>query len=382
MESRQRTARVRRVAARAALAAALAAGLAVAGCGDSGSSSSSDGGTTTADGGAEVESLAFANAREADPQLKKVGDTLQQMAEQEGIDFSRFDNKFDPAASLQNARLIAQQRPQVAVEWSAVADANNAIGAQLERAGIPCIAMSVRIPSCSLINQDNAKLGADLGAYAASVAKRRGWTAEDTTLIVVNAPFIGPELNKLPTNFYSSYAKAFPDMQQMAPEDITPTTTRIGDLNAVLVDGRGELQTTNKVVRDALTTIPEGRHLMVGAVINDDSALGALRALEQTGRIDDALIVAAGADRNGLRQLRTNPRWIADGSVFFELWPKYVLPMVKAKAAGAELPEVTPAPQAVLTHENVDDYYDAAGNVIADPPIPAGAAYLEEHGLS
>lgn len=381
MENTPRSARVRRIGTRVALAAALAAGLAIAGCGDSASSDGDGTTTSAADGGAQVETLAFANAREADPQLKKVGDTLQRMAEAEGIDFSRFDNKFDPAASLQNARLIAQQKPQVAVEWSAVADANNAIGAQFERAGIPCIAMSVRIPGCSLINQDNAKLGADLGTYAASVAKRRGWKAEDTTLIVVNAPFIGPELNKLPTNFYSSYAKQFPEMEQMAPEDITPTTTKIGDLNAVLVDGKGELQTTNKVVRDALTTIPEGRHLMVGAVINDDSALGALRALEQTGRIDDALIVAGGADRNGLRQLRTNPRWIADGSVFFELWPKYVLPMVKAKAAGAELPPVTPAPQAVLTPDNVDEYYDAAGDVIADPPIPDGAAYLRRYGL-
>ncbi len=352
---------------------------AVSACGAGSSTSTSSSSSTGAKD--ELSSIAFANARDADPQLKRVGDTLQRLAEADGIAFDRFDNKFDPGATLQNARLIVQKSPQVAVEWSAVADANKAVGEQFARAKLPCVAMSVAIPGCALINQDNAKGGADAGAYAASVAKKKGWTGANTTLLLINAPFIGPELNKLVTNFYVGYAKAFPDMKQVEASQITPTTTSIGGLDAVIVDGKGELQATNKAVQQALARIPDDRHLVVGAMINDDSGLGALRALQQAGRADDAMIVSAGADPNGLKQLRTNPNWVADVSVFFEVWPKYVLPMAKAMAAGAKMPAVTQAPQLVLTKDNVDEYYDAEGNVIKDPPIPAASAYLEAHGL-
>lgn len=373
-------------AAVAVFAAALVGCLLLAGCGSSSDSSSSDATSTSNSAGsggeeAAVESIAFANATEADPQLKKVGDILEGMAQEEGVEFSRYDNKFEPEASLQNARLIAQAKPQIAIDWSAVAEANESIGAQFEKAGLSCIAMSVEIPSCSLINQDNAKLGAELGEYAGQQAKKRGWEPNETTLVIVNAPFIGPELNKLPQNFYSGYAKQFPEMPQLTPDEITPTTTSIGDDNAVIVDGKGELQPTNEVVRTALTTIPANRHLVVAALINDDSALGALRALEQANRDGDAMVVAAGADQNGLENLRTNPDWIAEGSVFFELWPEYVMAMARAQAAGAEMPELTPAPQAVLTKDNVDKYYDANGEVKTGPPIASGAAYLEQYGL-
>jgi ribose transport system substrate-binding protein len=376
-----------RTAVAVAVAAALVGCVLLAGCGSSSSSdgSSTESGSTTAGAGgggeAALESIAFANATEADPQLKSVGDILEGMAKEEGVEFSRYDNKFEPEASLQNARLIAQAKPQIAVDWSAVAEANESIGAQFENADLSCIAMSVEIPSCSLINQDNAKLGAELGEYAAEQAKQRGWEPEETTLVIVNAPFIGPELNKLPQNFYSGYAKQFPEMPQMTPDEITSTTTSIGEDNAVIVDGKGELQPTNEVVRTALTTIPSDRHLVVAALINDDSALGALRALEQANRDGDAMVVAAGADQNGLENLRKNPDWIAEGSTFFELWPEYVMAMAKAQVAGTEMPELTPAPQAVLTKQNVDKYYDANGGVKAGPPIPSGASYLKEYGL-
>jgi ribose transport system substrate-binding protein len=353
---------------------ALAAALAVGGCGEE-----SDAPAESSAQAAELKSIAYAGVADANPQFKGVGDILQSLGEEQGIKVSRFDNKFDAEAALQNAQLMVRLDPDVFMDWSATADANAAIGKQFARAGKPCIALNIPIEGCAWFNHRNSQMGVEEGRVAAAEVKERGWAVDEFVLLLVNFPAAGPEINSLPQNFYSTFAQEFPEMQPMAPEEITPTTTKIGD-NAVLVDGQAALQPTHQVVRQALQTIPASKKLLV-LVLNDDSGLGALRALQQADRIDDTLIVSNAADPNGIEQLRKNPNWIAEGSVFFGLWPKYLIAMAKAMVDGVEPPELTQAPQLVLTKENLDEYYAADGEIIKDPPVAAPSAYLEEYGL-
>jgi ribose transport system substrate-binding protein len=370
---------LRRVVAALMLVAVSAIG--VAACG-----SSSDSSTSSTSAGASgkpanpLRTIAYASISDANPQYRGIGDKLQKLAAVDGVKVTRFDNKFDATAALQNARVMVQQKPDVFLDWSATADANVAIGKQFQQAGKPCVAINIKIPGCPWFNLDNHGLGADEGPIAAKQATARGWSGADTTLVLVNAPFAGPEINALISGFYATFAKDFPGMKQVPESDIKLTTTKIGD-NTVIVDGKATLADSNKIMRQTLLTIPSNRHLVV-VTLNDDSALGVQRALAQARRDKNALIVANAASKPGLDELRKNKSWVADGSVFVEYWADYVYAMAKALHAGASPPERTAAPQLVITRENIDQYYNADESVKSAPAIAPSAAYLKQYGLT
>jgi ribose transport system substrate-binding protein len=197
--------------------------------------------------------------------------------------------------------------------------------------------------------------------------------------LLVNAPAVGSFPNSGVYSFYSSYAKQFPSMAQRSPEQLTKASGKIGDFDGVLVDGKGALQPSYTAVKQVLPILPKDRKIIT-YTMNDDSGMGALRALEQSDRADDFVIMSQGADANGLKQLRTNRNWVAEGSVFFDLWPSYVMAMSKALASGVKAPELTPAPQIVLTKDTVDDYYKGMA-VVKSPPVAPEAEYLRPFGI-
>jgi ribose transport system substrate-binding protein len=93
------------------------------------------------------------------------------------------------------------------------------------------------------------------------------------------------------------------------------------------------------------------------------------------------MIVSQGANEEGLKQLRTNPVWVAEGSVFFELWSDYLLAMGVSMMNGVTPPALTTPPQMVMSKADVDQYYDANNKLIGKPAIPEADAYLLESGV-
>jgi ribose transport system substrate-binding protein len=349
------------------------------GCGSKSSDSGTGSASATGAGGAPLKSIAFANVTDASPLFKAVGDRLVSLGKRNSVEVKRFDNKFDASVALQNARLMAQQKPDVLIDWSVTADANSAIGKQFTSSGKPCIAVNFEIPGCVWFNLSNFDLGLDLGPVAAKEATKRGWTGANTSVILLNVPSAGPEALELVQGFYTSFAKGFSGVKQVTKDQITATTSKIGD-NVYVLDGKALLDVSNKVVRQVLQQIPKSRHLVLLGP-NDDSALGGLRAIQQAGRADDLVMVSNGADQQGLTQLRDNAAWVAEGAVFTAIWPDYILAMAKAIHAGAKLPHLTPSPQLVVTKDDADQYFNADGSIKSPPEIPAGAKYLEKYGL-
>lgn len=373
--NRNRTYNLRRLSK--SIATGLALAIVASGCADSDEpdANGADDGVTT------IKTIAFGDPTTATPQFKAVGDDFQAAAEKLGIKVFRFDNAFDATKSLDNARLMVQRKPDVIVNWSVSASANPAVGKVFKDAGIPCVALNVEIPGCSLFNQESKDMGVQEAERAVEVVKERGWDIDNTTLLINWAPLAGPEVNELPTYFYSTFAKSFPSMEQVDPSDIPLSTTTLGD-NAVFVDGGAVLEQSNKVVTQALQSIPKGRNIVL-LVLNDESGFGAKQALSAAGREKDAVIVANVASKEGLDQLRNNPNWIVEGSTFFDLWGRFALAMAMAKVDGQDLPELTGAPIAILTPDNVDEYYDEATVLKAPDYLPTNEylkTYLDKVG--
>jgi len=111
-------------------------------------------------------------------------------------------------------------------------------------------------------------------------------------------------------------------------------------------------------VSNLLPAVPTGYNIILYTV-NNDSTSGALRALAASGRADNdkTLIAGLGGDKTGVDNLRSDPRWVAEGDIFFNWWGEYAVAMAQSLAKGIKPPaDVTALPQIVLSKDTVDQY--------------------------
>lgn len=321
----------------------------------------------------------FANILESGELFKQFGDGLEGAAKVAGIKLKRYNNNNDGPTTINNARLMIQDRPDVILEYTGVEGIGAALKKMFDDAKIPFVAINIPIPGGHWFNLVNKEIGTDTAAVVSAAAKAKGWSAADTTVLIVQGSQYGAEVNDCVRYFYVNVAKAMPGMEQVEPSAITALTTTIGK-SGIQVDGKATLEASYAAVKNALQTLPPDRHILLYS-INDDSVLGAWRAITESKREQNTLVAGLGGSVAALKELRTNPQWIAEGSIFISHWGQYVLAMGVAIMQGATLPPLTKSPQAVLTKETVDKYYDADGKVKMLPPLVAENMYLKETGV-
>jgi ribose transport system substrate-binding protein len=331
--------------------------------------------------GSEKYTFDYANVFDKSPTFKTVGDDLVSQGAQVGITVRRSDNNSDCATVLSNAKVMVQEKPDVAIDWMGCEGAGPAVGKLFGDAKIPCIAVNQVIPGCSFFNLVNKDFGVQGASIVYPLVQKAGWTPNDTTLILAAAPGAGAEVNSNSRFFYEDLAKMW-GLDMYTADQITDTTTTLGK-NLVQVNGQGTgngpLEGSYTALKGVLPSIPTSRHLIV-FTINDDSGLGAWRAITESHRENNTMILSAGADADGINQLRTNPHWVAEFSVFFEYWSEYLLAMGVAVKKGIKTPTQTYCPQVVLSKDNVDQYYTGT-TPKAVPPIPDQDKYLIQTGI-
>ena len=244
---------------------------------------------------------------------------------------------------------MVEQKPDMIIDWTGTESIGKSIGTIFSRAKIPCIAVNQNINGCPYFNLQNKYLGSGAAAIVVPAMKKKGWTPADTTIVMLFNPGAGAEVNSNGRYFYSDVAKAFPQMKQMTPDEITDSTTTIGNgPNGVQINGQDALEAElhgDEAGADgaALEPPPDCLH--------PERRLGARRVARDTqaSRQNNTMIIGQGADADGLKNLRTNPSWVAEGSVFFELWSRYLLAMGVSVLNGQKPPPLTLAPQTVLS---------------------------------
>jgi ribose transport system substrate-binding protein len=322
----------------------------------------------------------YANATASGPVFVSIQENMQEVADAAGIELKLYNNNFDGETALRNAQLMVQDQPDFIIMYNAVEGVGARIGQTINDAGIPCIAVNVPFPGCHWYNLSNKDIGTETGIIVAEEAKARGWTGDDTTVLLVQNATAGEEVNHCVMYFYEAVAQNMPGMDQFAATDITRQVTTLGD-NLIQVDGQSGLEPSYVAVKNVLPTIPEDRHILL-MTPNNDSAIGAWRAIEEANRVDNTLIAGLGGSEVGIEQLRENPNWVAEGDIFAPSWGQYLLAMALEILKGDTPPERTASPQIVLTKETVDQYYpDGATTPAIHPPLTAENEYLADSEL-
>ena len=169
-------------------------------------------------------------------------------------------------------------------------------------------------------------------------------------------------------------------MTKISASKITATTTKIGD-SGLQLDGKGTLDGSFAAVQNVIQSIPRDRNIAIMG-INDDEALGALRAVQQANRGDNTIVLGVGNSPPALKELRTNPLWLAEAMVPFQAWGEIGMAMSVAVLNGAKTPPITYIPQGTVTKDNMDKYYntDYSEKDIL-PPLPKASHYLVDTGV-
>jgi ribose transport system substrate-binding protein len=323
--------------------------------------------------------ITYANSTESGPMFVQLGEGVKAAAEKAGIKLKTYNNNLDGPTALNNAKLMVQEKPDLIIEYNAVEGVGKSLQQVFDESGIPTIAVNVPVPGSHWFNLSNKQLGIDTGMTVAKAAKEKGWNAENTTVIIAQAATAGYEVNDSVRHFYVTVAKQL-GLTKVKPEKIVPTTTTVDD-HLIQVDGKAGLEETYTVVKNTLQNLPKSRNILL-YTINDDSTLGAWRAIQEAGREESTIVAGLGGSKEALKQLRENPQWVAEGSIFMSDWGQYLIAMSKAIVDGVKPPELTPAPQVVLTKDNVDKYYpDGAVVPKTLPSLVKDNEYLKETGI-
>jgi ribose transport system substrate-binding protein len=272
-----------------------------------------------------------------------------------GVEIKWYDNKGDPQVMLQNVQLMIQDKPDALVVYPVTASTQG-ISQMIKDSGIPCVTLNLDTPDCDFLNIDNSALGIDSAKIVGEIAKSRGWDASNTFVLIGQNAAAGEQVNACVTNFYSTIADIL-GLDKVAASDIGAQTTKIGK-NAIQFDGNSQLESSFTAVSNLLPSVPAGYNIILYTV-NNDSTSGALRALAASGRADNdkTLIAGLGGDKTGVDNLRSDPRWVAEGDIFFNWWGQYAVAMAQALAKGIRPPaDVTALPQVVLSKDTVDQY--------------------------
>src|SRR5260370_1890951 len=100
------------------------------------------------------------------------------------------------------------------------------------------------------------KMGVDAANIVAPAAKAKGWTSADTTIMMVVASPNGVEVNDGPRYFYITSASLIPGYPTLAPADLNPQTTVIGNKQGLQFECMRTTEGAANNAKNKITTMP------------------------------------------------------------------------------------------------------------------------------
>jgi len=271
---------------------------------------------------------------------RDIAESLRRAAAESGIDLILFDNRGSAAMALRNADRLIRERVDVAIEFQMHERIAWEVSSKFLEAGIPLVAVEIPHPGAVYFGGNNFEAGRLCGKALARRAQQV-WAGEVDGLLLLAWPIAGP----LPHSALTGVAKG---VREILPEI---DENRITYLNGK-GDFGGSLDAVRKHIRRSLS-----RRFLVGA-INDHSALGALRAFEESGRSRECLVGGQNADVEARMEMRRPGTRMVGSVAFFP--EKYGEGLVRLALDIIQRRHIAPSifvKHALITPQNVDSIY-------------------------
>ena len=271
---------------------------------------------------------------------RDVATSLARAAETEGIELIVADNLIGPKAALRNADFFVRERVDLAMEFQTDELIAPIISAKYREAKIPLVAIEIPHPGSTYFGANNYEAGLIGGRYLARWA-RQHWGGKVDEAVFLELPRAGSLPRSRLTGMLVGAKEILRDFD---------------DVPVFYLNGEGRFGPSLEIVRKHLRE-RETRRTLVGA-INDPSALGALRAFEESGRGRDCAVMGQNASPEARRELR-DPRSRLVGSVayFAERYGEGLIKLAMSILSHKPVPPAVFVKHHLITPENVDHYY-------------------------
>lgn len=271
---------------------------------------------------------------------RDVTDGLRLAAADKEIDLLEFDNRYSAKVAVRNAEALVNEKVDLAIEVQIHEQVAPIIASIFQEAGIPFIAVDIPHPGAVFFGGNNYVADRIGGHALARWAQKHNQGQVDVVLLLVLSA-AGP----IPAARMTGVEVGIKEVLPALPESVL-----------VKLDGKGGYVESMEAVRKFLEK-NKAERILVGAM-NDSSALGALRALEEAGKVAHSAVVGQNATAACRAEIR-NPVTHMIGSVAFfpELYGQHLVTIALDMLSGKPVPPAVFVKHTLITAENVDHYY-------------------------
>ena len=214
------------------------------------------------------------------------------------------------------------------------------VSSKLHEAQIPFIALEIPHPGAIYYGANNYRAGTMGGQYLARWAIQH-WKGKVDEVLLLELTVAGALTKARLTVTLAALRASLP---------------ALADSQIVTLDGNGQFERSLEVVRKHLRK--SGSHSVLVSAINDPSALGALRAFEEAGRLEDCAVMGQNASVEARAEIRRpGSRLIGSVGYFPENYGEGAIALALNILQGKSTPPAVFVKHQLVTKETVDQIY-------------------------
>ncbi len=273
---------------------------------------------------------------------RQVSESLRVAADRGGeVEVLVLDHRYKPEVTLRNAVQFIREHVDLVIEYQIDEHVGAMIANSYREAHIPVVAVNNPQPGATYFGANNYEAGLIGGRYMGKWA-RTHWDGRVDEIVMLALTRAGT----IPKTRLTG-------MVQGIREVLGPACNKVP---VVYLDGDGHFEASWQVVRKYLRRAGRGRTL-IGAM-NDNSALGALRAYEETGYSECCAIMGQNGSPEARHELRKGrSRFIGSVAYFPEKYGDGLLRLVLDLLNSRFVAPAIFTQHQLLTSHNVDHVY-------------------------
>lgn len=271
---------------------------------------------------------------------KEVSASVRRAADREHVPLVMVDNRYSPTQALRNADLLIRERVDLVLEFQVYEQVAPVISSKFLEADIPVIAIDIPHPGATYFGANNYQAGL-IGGRALGRWAKENWGGQVDEVLQIELPLAGALPQLRITGMMAGLSEVLPG---------------IGSAVMTRIDGKGTFEKSLSLVRRHLHRVRPRRTLIVA--VNDHSALGALRAFEESGRKDLCGVMGQNAIREAREELRRpGTRLIGSVAYFPERYGDKLIPLALSILRKQPAPPSVFIDHRLITPRNVNLLY-------------------------
>lgn len=251
------------------------------------------------------------------------------------------DNHRNPAKSLANVdSFLEEDKIDILIEYQSNDTVAEVIASKCHAAGVPLIAINYAHPGGYYFGANHYAAARLSGRHLVEAAKNK-WDGQANKLLIVTAKGMGSTQELRVKGIRDSVLEG---LKNLRPADIIVAST-----GATARDGYQQ-------TKQQLMKLDHNAKVLIGT-LSDQLAIGSCRAAVKLGVAQNTEIVGQGAGEDGLRYLRRGGPFSASVSYFPHTYGERLIPLALKILEGEKVPLFCYAEHALLTKENLSQYY-------------------------